>query len=80
MATARRPEYGITGGHPGFGDADVTIDPELFDRSYAAGLTEFLRTALRRDARDRFDTAEDMRRAWDAVFTAPVEPTRHEVV
>ena len=34
MATARRPEYGA-GAHPGFTDADVTIEPELFDRSYA---------------------------------------------
>jgi serine/threonine protein kinase len=69
MATARRPEYGSAGGHPGFSDADVTIDPELFDRSLAAGLADFFRRALHRDARKRFDTAEDMRRAWEAVFT-----------
>jgi serine/threonine protein kinase len=70
MATARRPEYGA-GAHPGFTDADVTIEPELFDRSYAPGLAEFFRTALNRDARRRFDTAEAMRRAWNAVFAEP---------
>ena len=70
MATARRPEYGV-GAHPGFTDADVTIEPELFDRSYAPGLAEFFRIALNRDAGQRYDTAEAMRRAWDAVFAKP---------
>ncbi|MGH3219869.1 MAG: BREX system serine/threonine kinase PglW [Streptosporangiaceae bacterium] len=72
MATARRPEYGA-GAHPGFTDADVTIEPELFDRSYAPGLAEFFRAALNRDARRRFDTAESMRRAWKAVFAQRAE-------
>jgi serine/threonine protein kinase len=70
MATARRPEYGA-GAHPGFTDADVTIEPELFDRSYSPGLARFFRTALNRDARQRFDTAEAMRRAWTALFAEP---------
>ncbi|MFP5345500.1 MAG: BREX system serine/threonine kinase PglW [Actinomycetes bacterium] len=78
MATARRPEYGSAGGHPGFGDADVTIDAELFDRSYAAGLADFFSRALHRDARKRFDTAEEMRRAWDEVFAAPSAGVREE--
>lgn len=77
MATARRPQYGA-GAHPGFTEADVTIEPELFDRSYAPGLAGFFRTALNRDAARRFDTAEAMRRAWQAVFaepaTLPAEP------
>ncbi|ETA01105.1 serine/threonine protein kinase [Frankia sp. CcI6] len=71
MATARRPEYGTHGGHPSFVDADVAIEPELFDRSYATGLTEFFRRALHRDVRQRFDTAEDMRRAWNAILAEP---------
>ena len=79
MATGRRPEYGGRGAHPGYTDADVTIDPELFDRSYAAGLADFFRAALHRDVKQRFGTAEEMRRAWDAVFANPatvtVEPT-----
>jgi serine/threonine protein kinase len=75
MATGRRPEYGERGGHPGYTDADVTIDPELFDRSYAAGLAEFFRTALHRDAKRRFGTAEEMRRAWNAVFANPATVT-----
>jgi serine/threonine protein kinase len=75
MATGRGPEYGERGGHPGYTDADVTVDPELFDRSYAAGLTEFFRTALHRDVKRRFGTAEEMRRAWDAVFANPATVT-----
>jgi serine/threonine protein kinase len=79
MATARRPEYGA-GAHPGFTEADVTIEPELFDRSYAPGLAAFFQVALNRDARQRFDTAEAMRRAWDAVFAQPsILPSEPEV-
>ena len=70
MATGRRPEYGA-GAHPGFTDADATIETELFDRSYAPGLAEFFRTALHRDAAQRFETAEAMRRAWAEVFARP---------
>ncbi|WP_322753657.1 BREX system serine/threonine kinase PglW [Frankia sp. Cas3] len=71
MATARRPAYGAGGAHPGFTDADVTIDPELFDRSYATSLARFFRRALHRDAKKRFDTAEEMRRGWDIIFAEP---------
>ncbi|HLZ37458.1 MAG TPA: BREX system serine/threonine kinase PglW, partial [Mycobacteriales bacterium] len=71
MASGRRPEYGTAAAHPGFSDVDVTIDAELFDRSYATGLADFFRRALARSAHQRFDTAEDMRRAWDAVFASP---------
>ena len=74
MATARRPQYGV-GAHPGFTEADVTIEPELFDRSYATRLAEFFRSALNRDVARRFDTAEAMRRAWKAVFAEPATPT-----
>ena len=75
---------GSAGGHPGFGDADVTIDAELFDRSLAGGLADFFCRALHRDAGQRFDTAEDMSRAWDAVFAqsatvAAEEPTTQRV-
>lgn len=73
MATARRPEYGAHGGHPSFTDADVTIEPELFDRSYATGLTEFFRRALHRDVKQRYDTAEELRRAWNTIFTEPAD-------
>jgi len=68
MATGRRPEYGGSGAHPGFTDADVTLDEELFERAYAGGLAEFFRRALDRDTGKRFETTADMRRAWDEVF------------
>jgi serine/threonine protein kinase len=80
MATARRPEYGAARAHPGFTDADASIDPELFDRSYAPGLAEFFRRALHREASKRFDTAEEMRRAWDAVFASPATVTPEQPV
>ena len=68
MATGRRPEYGGSGAHPGFTDADVTVDEELFERAYAGGLAGFFRRALDRDAGKRFEITADMRRAWDEVF------------
>ncbi len=83
MATGRRPEYGA-GAHPGLHRRRRhRIEPELFDRSYAPGLAEFFRTALHRDAAQRFDTAEAMRRAWLTVFakpaTLPGEPAADQV-
>ncbi|MCV7434924.1 BREX system serine/threonine kinase PglW [Mycolicibacterium bacteremicum] len=71
MATGGRPCYGPDeNANPATVDDDVTLLPEMFEASIAAALVDFFRTALSRDAAARPDTAEDMLRAWRAVFTA----------
>jgi serine/threonine protein kinase len=69
---------GVTGGStPRWGDGrsapyaiedEVTLDPERFDPALRDGLAAFFGRALRRDPRERFDNAEEMRRAWNRVF------------
>lgn len=71
MATGTRPVWGD-------GSTDVTlradlvlpcIDEDLFDLAVREPLAAFFGQALHRDPRKRFDTAADMLRAWDEVFT-----------
>jgi serine/threonine protein kinase len=68
MATGTLPVWGDGQSNPAMLDCEATIDAELFDRAVADPLTEFFTRALRRKASERFDTAEDMLRAWRAVF------------
>jgi serine/threonine protein kinase len=72
-----------TGGTPKFGDGlsdpasvrdEATIETGLFDPTVADALVPFFRTALARNAKERFDTATDMLTAWRKVF-APVPKT-----
>lgn len=70
MATGRLPQYGSDPeANPASVNDDITIPVEAFDPSVTEELTAFFRTALARDAGSRHDTAEDMRRAWRAIFT-----------
>lgn len=77
MATGRLPRWGDGISHPAQVADEVTITPELFDPAVADGLAAFFRRALARDARQRFDTVEEMTDAWRAVFTSlpPPSPT-----
>ena len=74
MASGGTPIYGDGLTDPGSVSDEASVDPVLFDESVAESLTGFFRRALARDAAARFDTAGDMRSAWQAVF-APVPTT-----
>ena len=49
---------------------EVNVDAEWFDPSVRDPLAEFFAKALARDYRVRFDSAEEMRRAWSGCFKA----------
>ena len=68
MATGKRPHYGTGDTHPATIDADVTLEPHLFESEIAADMTAFFASALSRDAARRHDTAEDMLSAWKRIF------------
>jgi serine/threonine protein kinase len=55
-------------------DCEITIDPELFDASLREPLTDFFRTAFRRDVSQRFDNAETMQSAWKHCFSQIDQP------
>jgi len=78
MAAGTLPYWGSRNTDPRMTDAEVTVDRDAFPREIAVPLTELLARALRRNAKDRFDTAEDMERAWTRIFEALDEPQPEE--
>jgi serine/threonine protein kinase len=68
MATGALPVYGDGQSHPAVVEAEATVEPGMFDAAVAEPLTAFFVTAMRRNARERFDTVEEMHRAWRDVF------------
>src|SRR5262249_46710548 len=70
MATGRTPTYGPGDPNPAVVDHEATIEAAMFDPSVAPHLVAFFRRALRRDAQERYQTTEDMARAWQDVFKA----------
>jgi serine/threonine protein kinase len=69
----------LTGVRPSFGgsaaiaqDAKLELAAERFDPAAREGLVRFFQRALHRDAEQRFQSAEQMRRMWAACFDAPL--------
>jgi serine/threonine protein kinase len=75
MATGLRPIWGD--GHTDplhLADTEPSLDPDHFDPSVRDSLLHFFAKALRREPGRRYETAEEMRRAWAAVFAAARRP------
>ena len=70
MATGNLPGWGDGSTDPMLIEEEVTLDAEWLDPSVRGPLTEFFAKALARDYRTRFDSAEEMRRAWSGCFVA----------
>jgi len=68
MVTGILPTWGDGVSDPSMIDDEASLDVSLFDPNLREGLTSFFAKALRRDCRERYDNAEDMLRAWRAVF------------
>ena len=69
MATGQLPRWGDGMSDPLTIDSEVELEEALFDPGVATQLCLFFRRALARDAKKRFDTAEDMLRAWRECFS-----------
>lgn len=78
MATGEAPTWGDGRSNPAFLPSDVqpTLLIEALDPEVRGPVVEFLTRALQRDPSQRFDTADDMARAWLTVF-ADWEHTSH---
>ena len=75
MATGIRPVWGDGRSDPiHLQDEVPRLDPELFDPAVRDGLVAFFSKALHRRPGNRFDTADQMRQAWRAVFAVAVRP------
>jgi serine/threonine protein kinase len=79
MAAGTLPFWGSRNTDPRMTDAEATVDRDAFPREIAAPLAMLLERALRRNASERFDTADDLERAWKRIFETldqqPEEPT-----
>lgn len=74
MAAGQLPRWGDGLSDPAAIQAEVTIEPELFASAVAERLAAFFQQALARTAADRFDTAEEMLRAWRECFAGSAVP------
>jgi serine/threonine protein kinase len=68
MAAGSLPHWGSRATDPRFTDAEVTVDRDAFPREVAGSLAELLEQALARNVTDRFDTADDLARAFARIF------------
>jgi serine/threonine protein kinase/transcriptional regulator with XRE-family HTH domain len=70
MATGETPTWGDGQSDPAYlpDDVQATVLVEAIDPEVRTAVAEFLAKALRRHPGDRFDTADDMARAWLAAF------------
>ncbi|MEQ8438767.1 MAG: BREX system serine/threonine kinase PglW [Ilumatobacter fluminis] len=70
MATGTRPKWGDGRTDPLHLDDEVPVlDPELFDPGVREPMVNFFERALHRNPAKRFDTPDQMRQAWRAVFS-----------
>ena len=74
MAAGTLPYWGSRNTDPRFTDAEVSVDRDSFPQEIAVPLAELFERALRREATQRFDTADDMERAWKRIFEALDQP------
>ena len=68
MASNALPRWGDGKSDPASIKDEATIESDLFEASLRAGLTQFFARALKRKAKQRFDNALEMRRAWRQLF------------
>ena len=70
MAIGKLPVWGDGQTSPAMLDVEATVASDVFDPVTREGFTAFFSKAMRRDFKERFDNAEDMLRAWRAIFAA----------
>jgi serine/threonine protein kinase len=70
MAVGQPPVWGDGQTSPAMLNVEATIESDVFDPVTREGFTAFFAKALKRDYSQRFDNAEDMLRAWRAIFAA----------
>lgn len=80
MATGELPVWGDNKSDPNYvpADEEAVVAVEAMEDTLRPYLSEFFARALRRNPAERFDTAEDMLRAWNQLFAQWEEATPGE--
>ncbi len=73
VATGERARW--KGGQPRLTDEQITLHVEVCDPNVRDQFTNFFRTALNRDYRQRFDNTQEMLRTWSGIFETVDRPT-----
>ncbi len=78
------PQWGSGKSAEALTDDELVIDAEKFDPSVRDGLVTFFRKAMHREPEQRYDSADEMRWAWQQVFKESeqrkiTKPTGEEV-
>lgn len=79
MAAGTLPYWGSRSTDPRFTEAQATVDRDAFPREVAQALGDLLERAFRRSAAERFDTADDLLRAWRRIFERLDQPAEDPV-
>lgn len=74
MLTGAKPVYGDGTADPLTIEDGPRVKASDFDSSVAVGLVDFFERSLARDTADRFDTADEMLRAWLRAFEPATQP------
>ena len=77
MATATLPSWSEGEGLPPLIEGELEIEAGVFDPSVREPMAAFFRKALARDVKQRFDTGEEMLRAWRQLFLEIGKATAH---
>ena len=77
MATGTLPAWTSDDGMPPLIDGVLEIDAAIFDPGVREVMGEFFSKALARNVKQRYGNAEEMRRAWRAIFLQAREATQH---
>lgn len=80
MATGTLPVWANGEGMPPLIDGALEVDGAIFDPGVRDVMTNFFRTALARNVKQRFGNAEEMRRAWHQIFLEARQATQHPEV
>lgn len=70
MTVGQPPVWGDGQTSPVMLNVEATIESDVFDPVTREAFTTFFAKALKRDYSQRYDNAEDMLRAWRAIFAA----------
>lgn len=69
MAVGQPPLWGDGQTSPAMLSVEASVESDVFDPATREGFSNFFSKALKRDFKERFDNAEEMLRAWRAIFS-----------
>lgn len=80
MAAGTLPSWAANPTLPTDLEAELNVDPSVFDPSVRTSMGKFFHKAMARDIGQRFSSAQEMLRAWRQIFLEAAKDSRHPTV